>query len=120
MYYGALYHGDVIAAFERHVPDCYVRDYRDQGGFITICRGYKNIPWRDQLSTRKVYRQIPAITLVNLPRGYVTSATRYVGLKLDRPGWRKEFRQAMRFLTETQMRAITKDLHVGEVFPGVH
>ena len=37
MYYGSIYHGDIISAFERHVPGCYVRDYREQGGFIAVC-----------------------------------------------------------------------------------
>lgn len=119
MYYGSLYHGDIISAFKRHVPDCYVRDYREVGGFITMCRGYRDIKWNDQTTTRKVERQVPAVTLVSIPRGYVTSATRYKGLALDRPGWRQEFRKAMRFLTEEQMRGITEDLHVGEVFPGI-
>ena len=119
MYYGSLYHGDIISAFKRHVPDCYIRDYRERGGYITMCRGYRDIPWNDQTTTRKVERQVPAVTLVSLPRGYVTSATRYVGLRLDRPGWRQEFRKAMRFLTQEQMRDITEELGVGEVFPGI-
>ena len=96
-----------------------MRDYREQGGFITICRDYKDIPWRDQLSGRRVYRQVPAVTLVNLPRGFVRPVTQFVGVRLDRPGWRQEFRRAMRHLSETQMRAITEELGVGEVFPGI-
>lgn len=119
MYNAAISHDDIIRAFTRHVPDSYVRDYRDQGGFITVCRGYKNVRWKDGLSTANEYRQIPAYTLVNLPRGYVKPDTLYVGLKLDRPGWRLEFRKAMRFLTSTQMKKITKELNRGEVFPGV-
>jgi hypothetical protein len=119
MYYGSIEHGKIIAAFERHVPDCYVRDNRENGGYINVCRGYKDMPWNDQLSTRKVYRQAPAITLLSLPRGNVTSATLYSGLKLVRPGWRLEFRKAMRHLTEVQMRHITKALRVGQVFPGI-
>ena len=119
MYDGSLSHDDIIRAFTRNVPGSYVRDYRENGGYITVCRDYKNIPWRDQLSTHKVERQVPAVTLVSLPRGYVTAATRFVQLRLDRPGWRMEFRKAMRHLSEDQMRRITKALHVGEVFPGI-
>lgn len=119
MYYGSLYLGDIISAFTSHVPDCYVRDYRANGGYITLCRGYRDIPWRDQLSTRKVERQVPNITLGSFPRGYVTSATIYAGLRLIRPGWRESFRKASRHLTQTQMEKITEELGVGEVFPGV-
>lgn len=119
MHTGSLYHGDIIAAFERNVPGCYVRDYRDSGGYITICRDYRDIPWRDQLSTRNVYRQVPATTLASLPRGHVTAQTIYRGFALVRPGWREEFRKAMRYLAEPQMRRITRAIGVREVFPGV-
>ena len=120
MFYEAIPHDRIIEAFRRHVPGCYVRDYRDQGGFITVCRDYKDLPWNDQTTTRKVYRQVPGVTLLNLPRGNVTSATRYISLALDRPGWRLEFRRASRHLSEIQMRGITKELKVGEVFQGIH
>ena len=119
MYYGSLETACIISAFQRHVPGCYVRDYRDQGGYIVICRQYRDIPWNDQTTTRNVYRQVPSVTLANLPRGFITSATRYHGLKLHRPGWRREFRRAAAHLSETQMRRITKDLKVGEVFQGI-
>lgn len=119
MYDGSIEHGKIIAAFQRCVPGCYVRDYRDKGGYIVIARGYQNLPWNDQTTTRRVYRQVPAVTLVNLPRGNVTPATRYIGLRLDRPGWRREFRRAAQHLTRNQMRRITRDLGVDEVFPGV-
>ena len=119
MYYGSIETSRIIEAFHRNVPGCYVRDYRDQGGFITICRDYRDIPWRDQLTTTKTYRQIPATTLVSLPRGNVTSATLYRGIALVRTGWRIQFRKAMRYLTEIQMRGITKFLGMGEIFPGI-
>lgn len=119
MYYGSLEHSRIIEAFRRFVPGCYVRDYRDRGGFITVCRQYRDIPWKDQTTTRKIYRQVPAVTLVNLPRGNVTSATHYKGLALERPGWRIEFRRAMKHLSDTQMRKITRFLGAGEVFPGI-
>lgn len=119
MYTGPIQHDRIIEAFRRHVPGCYVRDYRDRGGFITICRQYRDIAWSEQMSTTKVYKQVPAITLVNLPRGNVTPATHYKGLALQRTGWRLEFRKAMRHLSDLQMRRITKELRVGEVFPGI-
>jgi hypothetical protein len=118
MYFGSFEHGKIIEAFTRCVPGTYVRDYRDNGGYITICKNYKDIKWRDQTTTAKVERQVPAITLVNLPRGNVTAGTRYRGLKLERPGWRIEFRRAMRHLSRDQMKAITKFLGAGEIFSG--
>ena len=119
MYDGSISHDDIIRAFTRAVPGAYVRDYRDNGGYITVCRDYRNIPWRDQTTTRRVERQVPAVTLVSLPRGNVTAASKYAGVRLVRPGWRLEFRKAMRCLSEFQMRRITKDLRLREVFPGV-
>ena len=119
MYHGSLESGRIIAAFQRNVAGCYVRDYRSNGGYITICRQYRDIKWNDQTTTRKVERQVPAITLCNLPRGNVTAASRFKGLALDRPGWRLEFRRAMRHLSEAQMRRITSELHAGEIFPGI-
>lgn len=119
MFIGSIPHDRIIRAFERNVPGVYVRDYRERGGFIVICRDYKNIPWKGQTTTRKVERQVVATTLVNLPRGNVTAPTLYHGLKLHRPGWRREFRRAMAHLSEVQMRGITKTLGVGEVFPGI-
>lgn len=119
MYYGSIESGKIIQAFLRNVPDSYVRDYRDRGGFITICRRYRDIPWAEQMSTTKVYLQIPAETLVSIPQGNVQAPTIHRGLALERTGWRLEFRKAMRFLTTSQMRHITRDLGVGEVFPGV-
>ena len=119
MHDGTLYHGDIISAFLRNVPGTYVRDYRSRGGYIVICKDYRSIKWGDQTTTTKVERSIPATTLINLPRGNVTAPTRYKGLRLDRPGWRREFRRAMRFLSDAQMRRITRALRVREAFPGV-
>ena len=119
MHPGSLETGRIIEAFRRNVPDTYVRDYRANGGYIVICKNYRTIKWRDQTTTSRVERQVPAITLVNLPGGFVTAATRYVGVRLVRPGWREQFRKAMPHLTMTQMRRITKELGAREVFPGV-
>lgn len=119
MYIGSIEHGRIINAFLRCVPGSYVRDYRDQGGYIVICKDYKSIKWGDQQSTAKVYKSVPATTLVNLPRGNVTPDSKFVGLKLHRPGWRVEFRRARRHLSDAQMRRITRMLACGEVFYGI-
>ncbi len=118
MYAGSFEHGKIIEAYTRNVPGTYVRDYRDNGGYITICRGYKDIKWRDQTTTANVYRQVPKETLVNLPRGNVTAATIYSGVTLVRPGWRTEFRKSMMYTSRDQQKRIEKFLGAGEVFPG--
>ena len=119
MYGGSLSHDDIIRTFQRNVPDAYVRDYRASGGYITICRNYRDIKWKDQTIAPKVERQVPAITLVSVPKGFVTAPTQYIGVRLHRPGWQQQFRKAMRHLSYEQMQAITEDLDVGEVFPGI-
>ena len=119
MYQGSIEHGVIISAITRNVPGTYVRDYRGNDGYITIARGYRNIPWRDQQSAPQVYKQVPVETIMSLPRGNVTAATRYRGMRLDRPGWRAQFREAMPKLSEAQMRRITKEIGAGEVFPGI-
>ena len=120
MYAGTFDHGRIIEAFRRYVPGCYVRDYRHKDGFITLCRDYRDIKWGDQMDAGRSYRQVPAVTLANLPRGNMTAATQYHGLRLHRPGWRVEFRRASSHLSEVQMRGITEFLGAGEVFTGIH
>lgn len=111
MHSGSLYHGDIISAFQREVPDCYVRDYRGGGGWITICRGYKDLPWKSSsLTNRKQYVQVPAHTLMSIPRGEVKAADTYNGLALIKPGWRRGLRMAAKFLTYEQRRRIQKRL----------
>ena len=119
MYDGSIEHGRIINAFLRCVPGTYVRDYRDNGGFIVVCKDYRTIKWGDQTTTTRVERSVPATTLVNLPRGYVTADSKFVGLKLHRPGWRVEFRRARKHLSDHQMHRITRMLGCGEVFYGV-
>ncbi len=119
MYAGSLELGKIVNAFERCVPGCYVRDYRDRGGYVTLCRGYRNILWGDQADAGRVYRQIPNETLGSFPVGNVTAATHYHGIRLTRPGWRVEFRKAAEKLTRNQLKRITKILGMGEVFTGV-
>ena len=95
----------------REVPDCYVRDYRNNAGWITICRGYKTIPWRgDGLSTQRRYESVPAETLMSIPRGEVRAADTYNGLALVRPGWRRGLRTASGKLTERQRIGIQRRL----------
>ena len=119
MYAGAISHDRIINAFQQHVPSCYVRDYHDKGGYITLFRGTRDIRWNDQATAGNVYRQVPAETLCSIPRGFMTAATHYRGLALDRPGWRIQFRKASKCLSDNQMRRITKTLGLGEVFPGI-
>lgn len=119
MYAGSIPHDRIIATFQKHVPGTYVRDYRANGGFITLAKGYRDIRWRDQATGGNVERQVPAITLLSLPQGSVTSATHFEGLKLKRTGWRIQFRKASSFLSLVQKHHITRDLGVGQVFPDV-
>ena len=62
MYDGSIPHDRIINAFQRCVPGSYVRDYRDNGGYITICRNYKTIKWGGQTTTTPEYRQVPAVS----------------------------------------------------------
>ena len=88
MYRGSLEASRILEAFRRSVPGVYVRDYSGGHGYLTVCRGQKDIPWRDNgLSTHKVYRQVPRETLCSVPRGNVTASSLYHGLELVRPGW---------------------------------
>lgn len=97
----------MIEAFKRNVPDCYVRDYRDNNGWLTICRGYKDVPWK---SAVKTYVQVPAHTLLSIPRGNVKSADTYNGLALVKPGWRRGLRMAASHLSYEQRRRIQRHL----------
>lgn len=113
MYSGSIYHGDLIEALRRNIPGCYVRDYRDGNGYITVCRGYRTIPWKgDGLSTQRRYANIPAETLLSVPSGMVQAADIYQGLALQRPGWRKQLREKASLMTHAQRRRIQRDLGV--------
>ena len=119
MYHGSIGHDRILEAYRRYVPGTFVRDQRDRNGFIAVCRGTRDIPWGGQTTTTPVYREVPDETLVSIPRGNVTAPTLYRGVALERPGWREQFRKSMKFLSDNQMKRITKFLDVGEVFPGI-
>ena len=114
MYDGSLDAGRIISAFIRNVPDCYIRDFRVNGGQIAICRGY-----RDVGDYRQSYRQVVSETLCNLPLGNVRATSMYEGVRQFRPGWRMEFAKARKHLTWAQMKRITRTLRAGEVFKGL-
>lgn len=106
----SIEHSRIIRAFERNVPGCYVKDYSDRGGWITIMRGTKDIWQKDDYGGK--FRSVPAETLCAIPRGNVQGPSLFSGLKMVRPGWRREMRKAADKLTDTQRRAIEKDLGV--------
>jgi hypothetical protein len=117
MYDGSIDHGKIIETYLRAVPGSYVRDYRHKGGFITVCRNYRTLLWKDQTTTRKAYRDVPDVTLLNLPRGPVYPRTQYAGVRLVRPGWREQFRKSMRHISPDQMKRITRKMGYGQIFP---
>jgi hypothetical protein len=112
MYDSTIAHDKIISAFTRNVPDCYVRDYRENNGWLTICRGYRDVPNAKPGWSQTTVRE----TLCTIPRGNVKPASSFMGAGLIRPGWRLEFRKAAWYLTENQKARITKDLGVGQVF----
>ncbi len=114
---GSLYHGDIIRAFTRVVPDCYVRDYRPEigkSGWLNICRGYKRTT---DYSTGHTW-VVPAETLCVLPKGAVQAPSIFRGAELLRPGWRLEMRGAGSKLTRNQRHEIERELRC-KVFGGV-
>ena len=101
------------------MPDSYVRDYRDNNGFITICRGYKSIPWRgDGLSTQRVYKDVPKETLLSIPRGQVKAADTYREMALVMPGWRRGLRENADKLTYRQRVRIQRRLRM-QLWPDI-
>lgn len=106
----SIEHSRLIKAFEKNVPGCFVKDYSDRGGYITIMRGTKTI-W-DRTTRAENATDVPAETLCSIPRGNIQAPTLFSGLKMVRPGWRIQMRQAAQKLTESQRRRIEKDLGV--------
>lgn len=106
----SIEHSRIIRAFERNVPGCYVKDYSSTGGYITIMRGSRTF-WDG--GTRSANGSgVPAETLCAIPRGAVQAPSLFRGMQMVRPGWRREMRKAADKLTESQKRAIEKDLGV--------
>ena len=103
--------GRITKAFQDHVPGVFIRDYRHNGGWITIARGYITT-WDKSKNTDKFSTALPAQTLCCLPAGMVTKKSRYRKRVLIRPGWEKQMRLASRFMTEHQMRAIDRQIGV--------
>lgn len=109
----SIEHSKIISAFERNVPDCYVRDYRPNSSWLAVCRGYKTV------QDFSLYEKgepteitVPRECLCFIPRGTVTATTWWNGMALIRPGWRNQMRLAKKKLTDAQMRRIEKDLKV--------
>lgn len=108
MYY-SIDHSRLIAAILRNVPGSYLRDYRENKGWLTICRGYRTIHdnFRD---TDKFTAGLPAETLANFPRGAVPAVTLMDGPVTVRPGWRRQMRLLRKYISEPQARRIEKAL----------
>lgn len=106
----SIEHSRIIRAFEHNVPGCFVKDYSDHGGWITIMRGTRDIRRRDDYG--ETIRSLPAETLCAIPRGNVQAPSLFDGIRMVRPGWRREMRKAYDKLTESQRRAIEKELKV--------
>ena len=109
--YFSIDHSRLISAILRNVPGTYLRDYRENKGWLTICRGYKTIhdSFKD---TDKLTANLPAETLANFPRGQVTAATLMDGPVVKRPGWRLQMRGLRAKISEPQARRIEKALGI--------
>ena len=99
----------LISAILRNVPGTFVRDYRDNGGWINIARGARTI-WDNDKDTEKLSANLPAETLCSLPPGQVQAPSLYNGVRLVRPGWRIEMRRCGRYIDPEQARRIEKDV----------
>ena len=109
--YGSIDSSRLISTILRNVPGTYVRDYHDNQGYLTICRGYVTI-YDHSKDTDKLTAGLPAETLCALPRGNVQAANLYSGMRLMRPGWRIEMRKARRLMTDSQARRIERELRM--------
>lgn len=95
----------IIKAFARHVPECYVRDYRANGGALNLCRGYKELR-----AARGDLIAVPADTLCTLEVPNMPARTLAMGPWQIRAGWRLEMRKAGAKITAAQRRRIARDL----------
>ena len=108
MYY-SIDHSRLISAILRNVPGTYLRDYRENKGWLTICRGLRTI--HDSFTdTDKLTANLPAETLANFPRGQVTAATLMDGPVVKRPGWRLQMRGLRAKISDSQARRIERAL----------
>lgn len=103
-------HGRLLAAIVRHVPGAYVRDYRANRGWLTVCRGTRSIYDHSKDTDKLATANVPAETLCSFPRGQVQATTLYSGIDLVRPGWRLQMRKLRGFISEAQARRIERDL----------
>lgn len=101
--------GKLIGAILRNVPGTFVRDYRERGGWLNIARGAVTI-WDRDKDTEKLSANLPAETLCSLPAGQVQASTLLRGVALVRPGWRMEMRRCRARISDSQARAIERDL----------
>ena len=107
--YGGIESSRIIRAFQKWVPECYVRDYTGNRGYLTVARGYKTV-FDSSRNTSHFAENIPAATLANLSPGYTPEKSIYRGMELIKPGWRQEMARARPLLTDYQAAGIEKDL----------
>jgi hypothetical protein len=108
--YGGIESSRIIRAFQRHVPEVFIRDYVANNGYLVICKGYRTIHDHSR-NTSHYAENIPAQTLANLrPGGWTPEVARYNGMALVVPGWRQEMRRAAPYLTDYQKEAISREL----------
>lgn len=105
--YGSIDSASIISAFTRNVPDCYVRDYQGKGGWLAICRGYREIVD----GTNGHIWTVPLAQLCVIPKGQVQAPTLAIGAKTERPGWRLQMKKARQYLTPAQMDRIERAVH---------
>jgi hypothetical protein len=107
--YGGIESSRIIRAFQRWVPECYVRDYTANRGYLTVARGYKTM-FDASRNTSHFAENVPARTLANLSPGYTPEKSIYRGMELVKPGWRQEMARARPHLTAYQAERIEKEL----------
>lgn len=124
----------VIEAITRSVPGTFVRDYREKGGEIMLCRGM--IPITDDHSGHD--HKVPDEVLMVLRRGFIHEEDEYSEMQvvepklifdpvfkmnkfvermktvrvLKNPGWRTQFKKMRSKLTPTQRKKIEQELEM--------
>lgn len=102
----------LIDAIVRSVPGSYVRDYRESGGYLTVCRGYKTIR-NESDGSNHVF---PAELLCNLTPGWTPRPTLMLGSRPLYPGWQQELRKLGRVITAKQRGRIIARLRRPDLF----